>query len=89
MVDCVPHEREFDVGGDAAMSDEILFEPDSHAACGDGDAFWYEDVIQNTKLSRLVLPSVTIRLCKAFKTVMCVEIETRHRWMLIGWKFNC
>ena len=78
MVDRVPHEREFDVGGDAAMSDEILFEPDSHAACGDGDVFRDEDVIQNTELSWLVLPSVTIRLGKAFKTVVCIEVETRH-----------
>ena len=78
MVDCVPHEREFDVGGDATMADKILFEPDSHAACGDGDAFRDEDVIQNTELSRLVLPGVTIRLGKAFKAVMGVEIETRH-----------
>ena len=78
MINGVADEREFDVGGDAAMSDEILFEPDSHAACGDGDAFRDEDVIQNTELSGFVLPSVTIRLGKAFKTVVCIEVETRH-----------
>ena len=78
VVDGVTNEREFDVGGDATMADEILFEPDSHAACGDSDAFRYEDVIQNTELSRLVLPSVTISLGKAFKAVMGVKIETRH-----------
>ena len=78
MVDGVANERKLDVGGDATMSDEILFEPDSHAACGDSDAFRDEDVIQNTELSRLVLPSVTIRLGKAFKAVMGVEVETRH-----------
>ncbi len=78
MVDRVANEREFDVGGDATMADEILFEPDSHAACGDGDAFRNEDVIQNTELSRLVLPSVAISLCKAFKAVVGVEVETRH-----------
>ncbi len=78
MVDRVANEREFDVGGDATMSDKILFEPDSHAACGDSDAFRYEDVIQNTELSRLVLPSVTISLGKAFEAVMGVEVETRH-----------
>ncbi len=78
MVDRVANEREFDVGGDATMADKILFEPDSHAACGDSDAFRYEDVIQNTELSRLVLPSVTISLGKAFEAVMGVEVETRH-----------
>lgn len=78
MVDRVANEREFDVGGDATMSDEILFKPDAHAARGDGDAFRDEDVIQNTELSRPVLPSVTIRLGKAFEAVMGVEVETRH-----------
>ena len=78
MVDGVANERKFDVRGDATMSDEILFEPDSHAACGDSDTFRYEDVIQNTELSRLVLPNVTISLGKAFEAVMGVEVETRH-----------
>ena len=78
MINGVADERKFDVGGDAAMSDEILFEPDSHAACGDGDAFRDEDVIQNTKLSRLVLPCIAISLCKAFEAVMGVKVETWH-----------
>ena len=79
MVDGVANEREFDVGGDAAVADEILFEPDAHAARGNGDAFWNEDVIQNTELSRLVPPGVAIRLREAFKAVVRVEVEMRHR----------
>ena len=85
-VDGVADERELDVGGDPAMAYEILFEPDAHAAGGDGDAFWNEDVICNTELSWFVLPSVAVRLCKAFKTVVGVEVETWHGWILIGWK---
>ena len=89
MVDRVSHERKFDVGGDAAVADDILFEPDTHAACGDSDVFRNEDVIRNTELSRLVLPNVAIRLGEAFKAVVGVEIEARHGWILIVWKFNC
>ena len=77
-VDGVADERELDVGGDAAMPDKILFKPDAHAAGGDGDAFWNEDVICNTELSWFVLPSVAVRLCKAFKTVVGVEVKTWH-----------
>ena len=78
MVDRVANEREFDISGDTAMSDEILFKPDTHAAGGDSDAFRDEDVIRNTELSGLVLPCVAIRLGEAFKAVVGVEVETRH-----------
>ena len=60
------------------MSNKILFEPDAHAACGDSDAFRDEDVIQNTELSRLVLPSIAISLGKAFEAVMGIKVETWH-----------
>ena len=77
-VDGVADEGEFDVGGDTAMTDEILFEPDAHAAGGDSDAFRNENVICNTELSWFVLPCVAVRLGEAFKAVMCVEVELRH-----------
>ncbi len=60
------------------MADEVLFEPDAHAAGGDSDAFGDENVIRNTELSWFVLPNITIRLCKAFKTVVGVEVKTWH-----------
>ena len=77
-VDGVADEGKLDVGGDTAMADEILFEPDAHAAGGDSDAFRNENVIRNTELSGAVLPCVAVRMCKAFKAVVGIEVETWH-----------
>ncbi len=78
MVDGIPHEGELDISGNSLMANEILFKPDTHAACCDGDAFGNEDIVGGAKLRRCPSPCIAVGLCKAFEVVVGVEVETRH-----------
>ena len=78
MVDGIPHEGELDIGGNSLMANEILFKPDAHAACCDGDAFGDEDIIGGAKLRGSPPPCVAVGLRKAFEAVVGIEVETWH-----------
>ena len=86
MVDSIPHEGELDISGNTLMANEILFKPDTHAACCDGDAFGDKNIVGGAELRGSPSPCVAVGLRKAFEAVVCVEVETRHELIKGDWE---
>ena len=88
MVDGISLEGEFDIGGNSLMANEILLKPDAHATRRDSNAFGDENIVGGTKLRRCPSPCVAVGLRKAFKAIVCVEVETWHGGMKGGWMIS-